>query len=396
MSLEKLAEKLNIKSYPDEFNEIYNSLSKNGNLTDKKIISEEMIEIGIKYNAFCTFVEEAKKAAEEIAKDDDILAWGNICAEFIKRNSGNGPEINRITLPECTDIKTDFLPMFLLLPEIPNGEKLYIERGFSKEEALFYLDFIGRTLKTGIGRTGRPGINKTYFWWASIYAVAEMFMVDGFNYEIRKYKGAKIYIKNKNTNEVVAIQKPTKIHKSGRILGSGGCTDEEGSFETVFSETDEYYECNKMNKNLILSEIVRYSKDEWEEFIKNGDCVISFHIPAGADFSPEKIEHGFKEAQNRVKEYYKGYEPKCFYCTSWLLDPQLSGILGENSNITKFQNMWSIYPNKNNAQDVFHYVFKDAHCELAELPEDTRLQREIKKLYLAGGGIYSSIGIKLF
>ena len=75
------------------------------------------------------------------------------------------------------------------------------------------------------------------------------------------------------------------------------------------------------------------------------------------------------------------------------LDPTLEEMLGENSNITAFQNCFTRYPTKDSGQAVFSFAFVRRCADLHDLPEDTSLRRKIKAHYLNGGHIYSYSGI---
>ena len=98
---------------------------------------------------------------------------------------------------------------------------------------------------------------------------------------------------------------------------------------------------------------------------------------------------GFDEAQAFLLDY------KAFKCESWLMDPQLAKILGEDSNITKFVNRFIPACGRSAGRGVFSFVFlqpKPAEAVIENLPEDTSLQRKLKEHYLNGGCIYEMHG----
>ena len=81
------------------------------------------------------------------------------------------------------------------------------------------------------------------------------------------------------------------------------------------------------------------------------------------------------------------------YCSSWLLDPQLGELLGENANITGFQNRYIRHPQKSAGMHVFGFVFPKRYGSFETLPEDSGLRRKLKQLYLDGGHIYAYAGV---
>ena len=78
---------------------------------------------------------------------------------------------------------------------------------------------------------------------------------------------------------------------------------------------------------------------------------------------------------------------------SWLLDPQLPEVLGEDSNIGRFCRRFTPVFTPGKGEAVFDFVFL-GHTpdERESLPEDTSLQRALKAHYMAGKAIYETWG----
>lgn len=102
--------------------------------------------------------------------------------------------------------------------------------------------------------------------------------------------------------------------------------------------------------------------------------VLHVHIPEGEKLEKEKCEESFRKAL----EFFKG-EYQYFDCKSWLLSTNLKSILGEDSNIIQFQNLFEIceieYAYRHAEERVFGYIAEDADS----YPEDTSLQRGLKQ-----------------
>lgn len=80
-----------------------------------------------------------------------------------------------------------------------------------------------------------------------------------------------------------------------------------------------------------------------------------------------------------------------------MLDPQIGELLGNDSNIAKFGNRYHRMNIKNEGTDAITFVFnvngkKYTLDDLDELPENTRLERALKKHYLDGKAIYMPHG----
>lgn len=79
-----------------------------------------------------------------------------------------------------------------------------------------------------------------------------------------------------------------------------------------------------------------------------------------------------------------------------MLDPALREFLPENSNIIAFQKKYTLYAGETEGIDVFNFVFKMQYTKEVDynsMPEDTSLQRALKKLYLDGKYIYEYEGV---
>ena len=186
------------------------------------------------------------------------------------------------------------------------------------------------------------------------------------------------------------------FHRSGLVLGSAGCEDEEGAFTVEFSETDTAFHGHPVTENCrVAPKAEEFPKALWEKVLGPGDSVVSVHIPRNADISPETTRSDLLEGMELVQKCYPDYAPKAFFCSSWLLDPNLEDILGKDSRIVKFGATFNRYPIKSNGRHIYGFVF-DANLKgPEEMPENTRLERGLKQLYLSGGYNHAYAGMYL-
>ena len=95
-----------------------------------------------------------------------------------------------------------------------------------------------------------------------------------------------------------------------------------------------------------------------------------------------------------MRNCYPEYEYKAFFCASWLLDHTLIDLLGENANTAKFSARFTNFGVKSRGESPFNYVFnRSGDVKIEELPEETGLQKILKKHYLEGKAIYDIHGI---
>ena len=183
----------------------------------------------------------------------------------------------------------------------------------------------------------------------------------------------------------------TRLHASGNILGAIGFTGEAGAFDADFLETEEYYEGYPIDEKTHLAKNtrIRLSKDQWEVVLAPGDTLLKVHIPNTGKLLKEDCEASYKKAIHIYKNLYPEYDFKGFVCYTWLLCPTLRQILKPDANILQFQEPYLLIPARNDAPDVFLYVYgmnvkSAAEVDAAALPETNSLQRGVKKLLQEG------------
>ena len=76
-----------------------------------------------------------------------------------------------------------------------------------------------------------------------------------------------------------------------------------------------------------------------------------------------------------------------------MLDPKLPDILPENAKIAQFIRRFVLFPSGDTAGNAcMSYVWPGETCATEELPENTSLQRGIKRMMLDGSYIFWTSG----
>lgn len=139
--------------------------------------------------------------------------------------------------------------------------------------------------------------------------------------------------------------------------------------------------------------LFRIGELEYEIKPTDKETVISIHIPSDASFSPISVDESMQAAREFFAKYYPELSNAKYCCQSWLLDNQLKGMLGNNSNILNFQNRFEIIDEGEEDTEFIEWLFNTKSLDYATLPENTSLQINMKKHLLAGGVIKNSYGI---
>ena len=146
--------------------------------------------------------------------------------------------------------------------------------------------------------------------------------------------------------------------------------------------------------NLRIIEVGRlqYELDNYNPITKNEELCIKIHIPGSKNLDIYDVEQSLINSKSVIKKYFNINDVK-YYCTSWILSNQISKLVKTNSNIAKFQNMFHIIEGENCIDDILNFVYNiDNFTRYNELPEDTSLQKNIKKYLLSGQIIKMGIG----
>ena len=347
------------------------------------------------WNMFGQFHETVKAVAQEINADPYHNAWIGAAATFAKEHSRK--EICQIPIPRKSGrLISSLLPLYIIIALLPSGIAKYRSLGFPDPEIQVLMHQVLNSLKISHNQFDMLGINRSYFSWLLLFAKAEIFQISGFQFEIKKLPEAAVYIKNRQTGEIVPLIFNRTIHRSGlHILGSVGFEDSDGAIVTEFREDSENFWGYPCYNCKFHTELTQFPKSQWEAYLRPGQDVLGFHISCHADISPASLQNAFAQAKTILQQRYPDHKSKAFYCSSWLLDPLLGDITGPNSKISMFQNRFLRYPTKCDGNEIFQYVFKRRPDDLTQLPEDTTLRRGLKKCYLSGQYNHSHAGIIL-
>lgn len=138
--------------------------------------------------------------------------------------------------------------------------------------------------------------------------------------------------------------------------------------------------------------LFRIGNLEYEIKHIDGDVLIGIHVPSDVDFSPLSVDESLAKAKSFFTEYYPELSGAEYRCHSWLLDRHLSGMLSEKSNILSFQKRFEIFDKGEISLEFIEWLFNTKSKDFSKLPENTSLQRNMKKHLLSGGIIRNAHG----
>jgi GNAT-like C-terminal domain/N-acyltransferase N-terminal domain len=127
---------------------------------------------------------------------------------------------------------------------------------------------------------------------------------------------------------------------------------------------------------------------------RKGDPALGVHIPPGDPLTPAACDDSLARARPFFDRHVPAGPFAVATCGSWLLDPQLAGMLGDDSNIVAFQRRFTPAPGVAwpGDEDVLRFVFGNPRADVAALAPTTRLERALVAHLRAGGHIRAAVG----
>lgn len=375
MTFENMISALGIETYPDVLPSIFENEKEPLDMSDSFFDKLEA-----DYAAVGKRIDVLKLCAKEVGKNEALAEYTRVAVKFLER--ANHTEGFKLKLPTFDQDSPLFhYPTLLLVLALPNGIATYLKRGFPEEEVRKMISSFGPRI-SATDKDGRFS-NGSYNWLRH-YTSAALFNAGLFSVTPRLIDAPILILKN-TTGDYKIMMTAGKYHKSGKVFGSAGCLDEDGSFVAEFSDDGESYTGHEVVDSCVSKDVITLKKSEWRVIAKQWDWMVGLHIPRGADLSEESMTKGFKDAMAKTLKHYSDLSPKVVHTSTWLLSPTLAELCGYKGGITRFQNRFIKYPIKSGGKELFGFAFPSGIEKYEDLPEETSLQRKLKALYISGG-----------
>ena len=200
MQLQEIAARIGIAKYPEFLDATYAELE----FDDTPACSLELIDaLEKEYGLYGKYYELVRKTAQQINADADRSVWVKVAVAYARsQKTSEGPRKIPVPAPDGTEM-TAFLPVHILLPQIPESIEEYRRRGFSEEE----IKDLVKTYRGGIAvvenQTGKPGLNQLYYGWQNHFVKVEIYKAGSIQFERRVLPNAAVYLRNKTTGEII-------------------------------------------------------------------------------------------------------------------------------------------------------------------------------------------------
>ncbi|MBE6689406.1 MAG: hypothetical protein E7588_09090 [Ruminococcaceae bacterium] len=398
-TIETLMRELGCEKWPQRWYDLYPEVIKEYSECGCKYADPAYyIALHEKYSVLNDVLEYYIKAAEKISQSEPLSIFLLLLATVLKNREKARGEMS-FSYPKSADGKPDLaidmLRGLAMATMIPYSHEKMKARGIPDDIVTEALRLPEHTVTKHIKNHGYPGFDLMA--WFQLSIDCKLYRLGRLEIEIERKFDAGATVFRNSEGETVILAHEKQLHKTGYPLGMTGYEDEEGSWTPVVTETEDAwtgYPHSEMG--YVRSTPVTLLKSQWKKVLEKGDYIVSLHIPAGGGMTPEAVDDSIARGIEFLAKYYPEYDYKAFHCHSWLMDPQLKYVLGEDTNIAKFLARFNSIAVWSDSKGIFYHVFgrdRNSVSDVSVLPETTSLFRALKNYYMSGGKIYEMQGI---
>ena len=398
MTLEKLMEEIGCKKWPDVWQNLYPIATEKLRNHEYICLTEDYYDyLQKEYSIFDTypFIDVFKKAAKKTADDEKASIFLALIVETLSDRENIYKNLEALEYPEDSEnFVYAMLRGLAFMSMADYTADVLKSRGIPEEVILKIL----RNFPNGVDThrkcyNGKDGFMD--FNWNQRMIDGNLIPIKRLVAEVQSKFAPNACVFVNDEGKAVTLADGIKLHKSGFVFGVTGYKDEEGSWLANICETEESYIGYAYNSKAIVDPTpVTLPKNKWKKIVSKGDNVIDLHIPGGGGLTPELVDESLAEIKEFISGHYPEYNYEVFQCWSWLCDPQLIEILGEDTNISKFTARFTPIRVPDDSMPVFRFVFNIPHTgfKIEDLPENTTLERKLKNHFLSGKHIYGTAG----
>lgn len=130
--------------------------------------------------------------------------------------------------------------------------------------------------------------------------------------------------------------------------------------------------------------------------LSGGRMILSVHIPSDVIMTKDSLhasyQHGYDFFCKHEARLCPEGLPVLFFCSTWLLSPELNALLPEGSRIKQFYSDYEIYEVDLEDKGFYYWLFAEDENPDTR-PKRSSLQRTVHRHLLAGGKIGSAAGV---
>ncbi len=400
MNLEILREELGLEKVPAAFSALYTPMKETWQAHGSRILSDDYIT-GVLQEAGCLthWLEPILAAAARIRENEALCLLVCLLEEWIRQGGDlSSTADDKYITPVGQGIAYDFLHLFPAIPTIPESVAHMRGRGVPEAVITATLSEYDYCVSMCLERQGRPMFDRGRLNWITRLIRNRLIRIGRFKYDLPDTYLSGVRVYRDACGELAVLADGLRLHRTGRILGSVGHTDEAGAFTAEITETETAIIGYRSVNGIVESTPVALPKDRWQLCLTAQSAFPRIHIPADGDFDRETVAAAFEQAREIFDRCYPDFPYQGFFCSTWLLSQDLKEILKPTSNILGFQSFFTPVPFRSSGGLVFSFAFNQGSGipqDLQSLPEDSSLRRGVKQRYLEGKYVHEGAGFFL-
>ena len=401
MTLEQLAKAVGCEKYPTRWEEIYESVEKEFN-EKGCIYAEPSFYEGLvsDYGILTQHIEVYKKAATEISKSRELSLFLLLICRALENREKAASDLGQCSLPTKGDeLAVSMLPALVLASEMPYAHSVMAKRGIPEDIIRGAMSCTEKAVNDYHRRFGGYGTTHMLLAWNQLFVDGKLFRIGRLEIEVFTSFFPAVSVFEDRDGNRIALADGLSLHESG--YAHGGVAYEDGEPWTAeLTETDTAFIGYPLENCFAKKEKITLEKGKWQRVLKKGDPIVSLHIPRGGKLLDSDVEETVEMARDFLAKHFPDYAYKAFFCSSWLLDPKLETLLGDESNIVRFGKRFERYIATDKGTGVFYFAYgfpsssmkPGVDFELSDLDESTTLLKNIKQHYLNGDSIHAVAG----
>lgn len=352
------------------------------------------------YPVFQSGFDTLLAAAKEVRQNEALTAYTVLLSRAIADFDVIQEDIAALVLPQAKEgegaLGYGLMALIACVPHIALAIESLRSRGVADDIIYATFAYFDRVITMPIEKGESPVFAKGQLSWCQHYLHGIILRIGRLEFHwIDDMYGGNFGVYRSAAGQYRLLAERGSYHKNGTLV-TANAPAAEGDFDAAFTETDTYYEANLMGETgMVHPDLVKLGKDKWTRVAGYESPVVTVHIPAGPGLSKESIDAAFRDALAIHKRAFSEYKATLFHCHSWLLDTQHRLYLSPDSNILAFQSKF-IHGTTNTCDScVFGFLFgmPGYKGELSVLPENSSMQRIVKRYMMAGNHIYEQNGV---
>lgn len=242
----------------------------------------------------------------------------------------------------------------------------------------------------------RWGLEPTRLPWFRSHAWGELFHLGRFQFRLRPF-GAPLHVfRNDETRETLAL-----AGDGQRFNGLGFIDAEDSGSSTCWTAT--YDEGRRLSAGLgrvatgypispygtAVRKSVSLPLKTWRPVLGADDLMLETHIPPGRSITPRRCRASMRRARDFFPAHFSDREFAGFCARAWLLNPQFSCRLDDDSNIVQFQRELYLFPAPSRGDEGLREIFGADRIDPDTAPDDTSLQRAMIDVIRSGNRLHT-------